>query len=149
MTNDVINMTRYHGTHYHGSLDMVSIFLIIQNSWPFKMSTCRLLWLQWIRICLPMWGPQVRSLVQEDSTCHGATKLMSHNYWAHVPRACAQQQGQPPLLTTSRSLGTAAKRSPHSLQLEKAEEQSNEDSAQPKQKKEDVYLLLSYQWMNL
>ena len=37
------------------------------------------------RICLPMQGTWVWSLVQEDSTCHGATKPMSHNYWTQVP----------------------------------------------------------------
>ena len=37
---------------------------------------------QWLRICLPMQGIQVRSLVQEDSTCHGATKPVRHNYRA-------------------------------------------------------------------
>ena len=35
---------------------------------------------QWIRICLPMQGTQVRSLVWEDPTCRGATKPMRHNY---------------------------------------------------------------------
>ena len=35
---------------------------------------------QWIRIHLPMQGTQVQSLVREDSTCHGATKLEGHNY---------------------------------------------------------------------
>ena len=29
---------------------------------------------------LPMPGTQVRSLVREDPTCHGATKPMRHNY---------------------------------------------------------------------
>ena len=29
---------------------------------------------QWIRIHLPMLGPRVQSLVQEDSTCRGTTK---------------------------------------------------------------------------
>ena len=28
---------------------------------------------QWLRICLPMQGTWVRSLVREDPTCHGAT----------------------------------------------------------------------------
>ena len=41
---------------------------------------------QWLRICLPMQGTQVRSLVQEDPTCCGATKSVSHNYWARVPQ---------------------------------------------------------------
>ncbi|KAJ8786102.1 hypothetical protein J1605_006536 [Eschrichtius robustus] len=35
---------------------------------------------QWLRICLPTQGTQVRALVQEDPTCHGATKPMCHNY---------------------------------------------------------------------
>ena len=45
-----------------------------------------------------MQGTWVRALVQEDSTCRGATKPVSHNYlaralepashnyWAHVPQ---------------------------------------------------------------
>ena len=53
---------------------------------------------QWLRICLPMQGTWVRALVQEDPTCHGATKPVrrnywacalepvSHNYWARVPQ---------------------------------------------------------------
>ena len=63
---------------------------------------------QWLRICLPMKGTQVQSLVQEDPTCRGAAKPVRHNYWAHaqqllnpgysracVPqleKACTQQQ---------------------------------------------------------
>ena len=31
---------------------------------------------QWLRICLPMQGTQVQSLVQEDSTCCKATKYV-------------------------------------------------------------------------
>ena len=34
---------------------------------------------QWIGICLPMQGTQVRSFVLEDSTCHGANKPVGHN----------------------------------------------------------------------
>ena len=37
---------------------------------------------QWLRICLPMQGTQVRALVREDPTCRRATKPTSHNYWA-------------------------------------------------------------------
>ena len=33
---------------------------------------------QWIRLRLPMQGTQLRSLVQEDPTCHRATKPMNH-----------------------------------------------------------------------
>uniref|UniRef100_A0A8C0CCV2 EMAP like 1 n=1 Tax=Balaenoptera musculus TaxID=9771 RepID=A0A8C0CCV2_BALMU len=35
---------------------------------------------QWLRICLPMQGTRVRSLVWEDPTCCGATKPVRHNY---------------------------------------------------------------------
>ena len=35
---------------------------------------------QWLRICLPMQGTRVRSLVWEDSTCHRATNPVHHNY---------------------------------------------------------------------
>ena len=35
---------------------------------------------QWLRICLPMLGTRVQSLVREDPTCHGATKPVRHNY---------------------------------------------------------------------
>ena len=42
---------------------------------------------QWLRICLPMQGTQVLSLLQEGSTCHKATKPACHNHWAHGSRA--------------------------------------------------------------
>ena len=35
---------------------------------------------QWLRIRLPIQGTWVRSLVQEDPTCHGAPKPLRHNY---------------------------------------------------------------------
>ena len=37
---------------------------------------------RWLRIRLPMQGIRVRALVQEDPTCHGATKPLRHNYQA-------------------------------------------------------------------
>ena len=37
---------------------------------------------QWLRICLPMQGTQVQSLVGEDSTWFRATKPVHHNYWS-------------------------------------------------------------------
>ena len=43
---------------------------------------------------LPMQGTRLQSLIQEDPTCHGATKSMCHSYWA-----CALQ----PLLRKKRS----------------------------------------------
>ena len=62
---------------------------------------------QWLRIRLPRQGTRVRALVREDPTCRGATKPVSHNYWAcalepashncwaHVPGARAPQQEEP------------------------------------------------------
>ena len=35
---------------------------------------------QWLRICLPMQGTRVQSLVREDPACCGATKSVCHNY---------------------------------------------------------------------
>ena len=39
---------------------------------------------QWLRIHLLMQGTRVWSLVWEDPICHGATKPMSRNFWAHT-----------------------------------------------------------------
>ena len=50
---------------------------------------------QWLRVFLPMQGTWVRALVWEDPTCHGATKPVSHNYWACASGACAPQQERP------------------------------------------------------
>ena len=49
--------------------------VIYKNCWAGTS-----LMVQWIRICLPMQGTLVRSLVREDPTCCGATKPMRHNY---------------------------------------------------------------------
>ena len=58
----------------------------VRTSSPFWVKTQRRtsLVVQWLNVCLPMQGSQVRSLVQEDSTCLGATRPMCHNYWAHT-----------------------------------------------------------------
>ena len=37
---------------------------------------------QQLGIHLPMQGTRVRALFRGDPTCHGATKPVSHNYWA-------------------------------------------------------------------
>ena len=82
---------------------------------------------EWIKICLPMQGTQVWSLVWEDLTCHGATKPESHNCTeTHLPRAHALQQQRPPQWDTHILQRRVA---PQSLQLEKAH-QRNEDSGQ-------------------
>ena len=43
-----------------------------------NLGTC--LMVQWVEICLSMQGTQVPSLVREDPTSLGATKLVCHNY---------------------------------------------------------------------
>ena len=62
---------------------------------------------QWIRIHLPMQRTWVQSLVQEDSTRHGATKLMRYNYWAHALETASRSSWIPctlePLLHSKRS----------------------------------------------
>ena len=65
---------------------------------------------KWLRICLPLQGTWVQSLVQEDSSCCGAPKLMCHNH-----RACALQQEKPP-------------QEAHAPQLEKARSQQRRPS---------------------
>ena len=50
---------------------------------------------RWLRVCLPMQGTRVRALVWEDHTCRGATRPVSHNYWAGASGACAPQQERP------------------------------------------------------
>ena len=37
---------------------------------------------QWLGLCLPMQATRARFLVWEDSTCRGAAKPMSHDYWS-------------------------------------------------------------------
>ena len=37
---------------------------------------------QWLRICLPTQGTQVRSLVRKDSTCHESAEPVHYNYWS-------------------------------------------------------------------
>ena len=45
-----------------------------------KLNAVTSLVAQWLRVCLPMQGTRVQSLVQEDPTCCGATKPVHHNY---------------------------------------------------------------------
>ena len=53
---------------------------MMQESW-FQAS-----WVvQWLRICLPVKGTLVPSLVRKlRPICHGPTKPVHHNYWAHT-----------------------------------------------------------------
>ena len=44
----------------------------------------------WLRICLPMQGTRVCSLVRQDHTCCSPLKPVCHNYWVSSlePRGC-------------------------------------------------------------
>ena len=87
---------------------------------------------QWLRIRLPMQGTQVRALVWEDPTCHGATKPVRHNYWAWALEPTSHNYWSPHAYslcsatreaTIMRSTRTPMKGSPCSPQLEKASAQ--------------------------
>ena len=82
---------------------------------------------QWLRIHLPMQGAWVWSLVrvQEDPTlCHGVTKPMHPNSWAHEPTLLKPVHPEPVLRNTRSHCDEKPphrkKSSPYSLQLEKA-----------------------------
>jgi len=62
------------------------------------------------RICLLMRETQVQSLVQEDSTCCGAKKSMSQNYWARelqLRKRCTSSLCSATRAAATRSLCTA------------------------------------------
>ena len=70
---------------YQNIVDIPLLILITKNRyiltpWEIKIGTS--LVAHWLRICLTMRGTRVQALVQEDPTCHGATKPVRHNYWA-------------------------------------------------------------------
>ena len=50
---------------------------------------------QWLIICPPMQGTQIRSLVQNDSPCHGATKLLKPRLLSLCSRTCELQLWKP------------------------------------------------------
>ena len=62
-------------------------------------------------------GTWVRPLVQEDPTCHKATKPMGHSCWAHVPRSWALHQEKP---QQQEAHTPQLESGPHPQQLEKA-----------------------------
>ena len=106
---------------------------------PLKQNEGTSLVAQWLRIHLPMQGTRVRALVREDPTCRGATKPVSHNYWActlepacHnywalVLRAGAPQQEKPPQWEARALQWRAAP-----LAATRESPRSSEDPVQPK-----------------
>ena len=61
-------------THTHPHI-LFSITLVVYKNVHLGASLVA----QWLRICLLMQGTQVRALVWEDPTCHGAAGPVSHN----------------------------------------------------------------------
>ena len=107
-------------------------------TWKVRCKTSLVVqWLQWLRIHLPMQGTWVRALVQEDPTCHRATKPMHHNYWAwalepasHNSWARAPQLLKPARLEKSPQWEACTTKSrPRSPQLEKARAQQQRPNA--------------------
>ena len=101
----------------------------------YKTEARASLMVQWLRICLAMWGTPVQSLVGEDPICLGETKPTCHNYWAcalesenpnswahhataeaQAPRACAPPQAKP---LQWEAVTPQLESSPQSPQLEK------------------------------
>ena len=81
--------TKWKQTHRHRGQTVVAKGGCGEGmAWDFGISRCKLLYIewraslvaQWLRIRLPLQGTQVRALVWEDPTCHGATKPVHHNY---------------------------------------------------------------------
>ena len=108
---------------------------VFLDNFTWNCSSGAFLVARWWRVCLPMQETRVRSLVWEDSTCWGATKLMCHNFRACVlePGSCNYRAFVLPLLKPAcpRAHALQQESSPHSSQLEK-NPCSNEGPAQPK-----------------
>ena len=76
------------------------------NSSKINFSQTSLI-VQWLRIRPPVQGMWVRSLVQEESTCCGTAKLVSHGHQAHAP--CGPEQGRPAHQSRRQSPNTASR----------------------------------------
>ena len=56
--------------------------LLLKSIWLRTRRYRTFLVVQWLRICLPLRGTWIESLVWEDSTCCWAAEFMRHNYWS-------------------------------------------------------------------
>ena len=121
----------YYEAYLYFNLQYSMIVYYLLKSYSFKnLSSGTSLVVQWLRIHLPVQGTWFQSLVQEDPTCRGAIKFVSHNYWACVPQllkpTCLEpvlcnkrshrnempayrNEEWPPLATTTESLRAATK----------------------------------------
>ena len=93
---------------YHSAWTWKTLWFLPESSHVVKLKTLleTLLVVQWLRIHLPMQETWVQPLVWEDPMCHGATKLVCHNYWAGALQPANLWQEKPP------------QRDCHALQLE-------------------------------
>ena len=79
---------------------------------PLKCRFCRASLVgQYWRLHLPVQGTRVRSLVQEDPTCHGAAEPIHHNCWA-----CALVPGAATTEPVCRNYWNPCVREPHAPQ---------------------------------
>ena len=90
-----------HGIFQARVLEWVPLPSLRQATLILKLQTGTSLVVQWLRICLPRQGTWVRSLVQEDSTCCGATKPTLSK--ASVPHQEKPPQGEASLAATRAS----------------------------------------------
>ena len=83
---------------------------MINPSWALNSHYRASLEVQWLRICLPIQGTRVWALVQEDPTCHRATKSVRHNYWAcALEPTCHNYWAHVPQLLSPRATTTEAR----------------------------------------
>ena len=129
------------------------------RGWPDRLSSkMEHLWtclvVQWLRIRLPMQGMWVRSQIWKDSTCHGATKPMIRNFWAHAlePRSynCWSLPYSPCYATREatamRSRKPRQSSPPHSPQLGEAHGQQRRLSAVNSRQ---IHTLKKKMWKNI
>lgn len=85
---------------------------------------------QWIRICPPMQGKSVQSLIQEDPICHEAAKPVHPKHWAHVLQVL-RPWAQSLCSATREAQSLQGRVAPTGCKQRKPS-QRNEDPAQPK-----------------
>ena len=119
--------------------------------WYNRMNLGTFLVAHWVRICLPMQGTRVQSLVREDSTCRRATRPVCRLYWdgalepaSHNHQAYVLQLLKPanlePVLCNKRSHFNEQPKRRHQEQsplipTREKPAHGNEDPAQPEKTK--------------
>ena len=118
LTMQCLNEKSYHATKSR----LVQNFSQTKCKWVFPVA-------QWLRVCLPVQGTQVQSLVWEDPACQLATKSASGNKRRHrSEKSMHHNTEQPPPRCNQRKLT-----------------HSKEDPVQPKPNK-DIFKKKKYKW---